>query len=90
MLNYLKDKWTKNIGKSYFEWFKRKCNSATYNSNQKRNNDKYQCECKKYHTSNKDKDYSWNPSTCICEYCSSIADDSVIVCGEIVNAIGSI
>ena len=35
------------------------------------------------------KDYIWNPSTCICEndkYFKSIADTSVIVCNEIINA----
>ena len=63
--------------------FKCKFNSTTCNSNQKWNNDKCQCECKRYYTSKKD--YSWNPSKCICEYCSIIGDDSVIVCGKIVN-----
>ena len=42
-----------------------KFDSATCNSNQKWNNDKRQCECKKYHACKKD--CSWNPSTCICE-----------------------
>ena len=49
-------------------------NSTKCNSNQKQNNDKYQCECKKYRTCKKE--YSWNPSTCICEngkYLKSIA-----------------
>ena len=34
------------------------------------------------------KDYSCNPSTCVCEYSRylvSIADDSVIVCDEIMS-----
>ena len=34
------------------------------------------------------KDYSWNPSTCICEnskYLKSIADTSLIACDEIVS-----
>ena len=31
------------------------------NSNQKRNNDKFQAECKKYHIC--EKDYIWNPTT---------------------------
>ena len=68
--------------------FKCKFNSTTCNSNQKWNNDKCQCECKRYHPSKKD--YAWNPSKCICEYCPSIGDDSVIVCGEIVSAIDSV
>ena len=56
-----------------------KFNSATYNSNQKWNNKTCQCECKNYHKCQKD--YSCNPSTCICEndkYLKSIADTSVI------------
>ena len=32
------------------------------NSNQKWNNDKYRCECKKYHLC--EKEYIWNPATC--------------------------
>ena len=42
-----------------------KFDSETCNSNQKWNNDKCQCECKKCHACKKD--CSWNPSTCICE-----------------------
>ena len=36
------------------------------------------------------KDYSWNPSTCVCEnskYLKSIADTSVIECDEIISAL---
>ena len=65
---------------------KSKFNGATCNSNQKWNNNKCQYECKNYHTCKKD--YSWNPSTCICEnsrYLKSIADNSVILCDEIIN-----
>ena len=35
------------------------------------------------------KDYSWNPSTCICEkgkYLKGIPDTLVIVCEKIINA----
>ena len=53
-------------------------NSTIYNSNQKRNNDKCQCECKNYCMCKKD--YCWNPSTCVCK---CIVDNSVIVCDEI-------
>ena len=45
-----------------------------------------QCECKNYHKCKKD--YSWNPSTCICEnskYLKSIADTSVIACDETIS-----
>ena len=45
------------------------------------NDSKMYCQCKK--------DYVWNPSTCIREndrYLKSIADTSVIVCSEIINA----
>ena len=42
-------------------------------------NAKNYCKCKK--------DYSWNPSTCICEnskYLKSVADTSVTDCDEII------
>ena len=42
-----------------------KLNSTTYNSSQKWNNKTCQRECKNYHKCKKD--YSWNPSTCICD-----------------------
>ena len=45
--------------------FKCKFNSITCNSNEKLNNETCQRECKNYLTCKKD--YSWNPSTCICE-----------------------
>ena len=44
------------------------------------------CTCKKYQSCKKD--YSWNPSICICDnsrYLKCIVDESVIVCDEIVN-----
>ena len=47
--------------------------------------------CKKYHISKKD--YSWNPSTFICEnsrYSKSIADDSSIACDKIVSNTNSV
>ena len=47
---------------------------------QKRNNDKCQCECKKYRTCKKDN--RWNPSTCVCvngKCLKSISHTSVIV-----------
>ena len=57
----------------------RKCNS-----NQKWNNDKCRCECKKHHMC--EKDYIWNRATCSGEngeYLAGIIDDSVITCDEI-------
>ena len=62
-----------------------KFNSTTYKSKQKWNNKTYQYKCKNYLKCKKD--YSWNPSTCICEnskYLKSIADASVIKCDKIV------
>ena len=58
---------------------KYKFSGTTCNSNQKWNNDKCWCECKKYDTCKKD--YNCNPSTGICEnnrYLKSIVDDSVM------------
>ena len=58
--------------------FNCKFNATTCNSNQKWNNKTFQCECKNYHKCKKD--YSGNPSTCICEiskylkYCSYFID----------------
>ena len=57
------------------------------NSNQWWNNDKCQCECKKYHIC--DKDYAWNLATCNCEndnYLESIMDDSAIICDEVIKS----
>ena len=47
-----------------------------------------QCECKNYSTCKKD--YSWNPSTCICEdskYLKNCADTSVIEFDAIITVI---
>ena len=58
---------------------------TTCNSNQKWNNKTCQCDCKNYCKCKKD--YSWNPSTHICEngkYLESIADTSVTECDEII------
>ena len=63
-----------------------KFNNTTCNSNQKWNNGTCQFECKNYRKYKKD--YSWNPSTCICEnskYLKSIANTSVIACDDIVS-----
>ena len=62
-----------------------KFNSITCNSNQNWSNKTCQYECKIYPKCKKD--YSRNPSTCICEnskYLKSIADTSVTECNEIV------
>ena len=55
-----------------------------YHSYQWWNNNKCLCECKKRRVCQKD--YIWNPSTCICEngkYLASIMDDSAIMCDEV-------
>ena len=68
--------------------FKCKFNSTTCNSNQKWNNKICQCECINYCPYKKD--YSWNPSTCLCEndkYLKSIADTSVIECDGIISVL---
>ena len=65
--------------------FKRKFNSATYNSKQKWNNKTCQCECKNY--LKYEKYNNWNHSSCICEYnkySKSVVDISVTECDEIV------
>ena len=57
------------------------------NWNQKWNNDKCRCECKKHHIC--EKDYIWNPATCSWEsvkYLASIIDNSVIKGDEIIDA----
>ena len=70
--------------------FKCKFNSTTCNLNQKWNNKACQCVCKNYSTSKKD--YSCNPSTCICENSKFLkimimknSDTSVIACHEIIH-----
>ena len=68
--------------------FKYKVDSTTCNSNQKWDNNKYQYECKMYLMCQKD--YSWNPSTCvfgISTYLETIVDDSIIVCDEIIKVV---
>ena len=75
---------TKHISCKYkCKFDKRKCNS-----NEKRNNDKCRCECKKNQINQIcEKDYIWNPGTCSCKnskyLASSIDDNSMITCDEI-------
>ena len=60
----------------------RKCNS-----DQRWNNNKCWCECKKRHVC--EKDYVWNPATCNCEngkHLASIINDSAITCDEIIES----
>ena len=55
--------------------------------NQKWNNDKCRCQCRKHHIY--EKDYIWNPATCSCKnrnYLVSIIDDSIITCDETIDA----
>ena len=56
----------------------RKCNS-----NQKLNDDKCLCECKKHNVC--EKEYILNPVTCS-KYLANITDDLVIMCDEIIDA----
>ena len=68
-----------------------KFNSATCNSNQKRNSETFKCECKNCRMCKKD--YSCNPSTYTCENgtnLKSIADTSVIMYDEVINVTGSV
>ena len=70
---------------------KYKLDGRTCNSNQNWNNDKCWCECKnlkEHHIY--EKDYIWNLATCSCKngkYLTSIIDDSVITCDEIIEAV---
>ena len=67
--------------------FKCKFDVRKCNSNQKWNDYKYRCECKKHHIC--EKDYIWNPATCSCEngkYLASIIYDLVITCDEIIDS----
>ena len=60
---------------------KHKLDGRKYNSNQKWNNDKCWCECKKFQIS--EKNYIWNLATCSCKngkYLVNSLDDSVIAC----------
>ena len=70
-------------------WCECICNfdSRKCNLNQKWNNDKCRCECKKHNICKKD--YIWNPAACSCEngkYLAVIMGDSVLTCDEIVGA----
>ena len=83
---------SKNDSKAMTENISRDCeckfNSRICGLNQKWNNKTRQCECKNYPKCKKD--YSWNPSTCICEnskYLKSIADTSVTECDDIIIVI---
>ena len=79
----------KNEAKAMAEHISCECkckfNNTIWNSDQKWNNKTCQWECKNY--SKCKKDYSWNPSTCICKnskYLESIADTSVSMWDEII------
>ena len=64
-----------------------------YNSNQKWNNDKCWCKCKKKKENNvHEKGHIWKPATCTCENgknLGSIIDDLVNICDEIINTANS-
>ena len=62
-------------------------NDEKCNSNQKWNNDKCRCECKKHYIC--EKHYIWNLATCSCKngkYLASITGDSMITCDETIDA----
>ena len=64
-----------------------KLDGTKCNSYQWWNNDICQCECKKHHIC--EKEYVWNPSTCICGngiYLTSFMGDSAIICDEVIDA----
>ena len=67
--------------------FKYKFDLTRYNSNQRWNDDKCRCECKKHQIC--EKDYVWNLATYNCEngkYLASIMDDSTIICDEVIKS----
>ena len=67
-----------------------KFDSTSCNSKHQWNNETCQCECRNYQTFKKY--YTWNPNTCSCKndkYLKIVADDSKIVCDEIINVIDS-
>ena len=56
------------------------------NSNQKWNNDKQRCKCKKHNLC--ERDYIWKSTKCSCKngkYLESITDKSVITCDDIID-----
>ena len=57
------------------------------NSDQRWNNNKCQCKCRKRHLWKND--YSWNPATCSCEngkYLAIFMDDSAIMCDDVLES----
>ena len=81
-----KNEWARNIKKHISCKCKCKFHGRKCNLNQKWNNDKCWCECKKHHIC--ETDYIWNPATCSwknSKYSASIIDDSVITCDEIIE-----
>ena len=66
---------------------KYKFDGRNCNPNQKWNNEKSRCECKKHNIC--EKYYIWNPVTCSFKnnkYLANIMDDSVITCDAIIDA----
>ena len=79
----------KNIEQSIYNANMNAFDDRKCNLNQKRNSNKYWCECKnlkKYHECKKY--YIWNPATCNCKngkYLASIIDDAMITCDELIH-----
>ena len=70
------------VWKHWQSEYKCKLNGKERNSDQLWNNDKCQCEYKKYHVFEK------NPPTCSCKNRKSLAsvmDDSAIICDEVID-----
>ena len=64
-----------------------KFDKTKYKSNQWWDNNKCWCGCKKYNIC--EKEYVWNPGTCICEnekYLASIMVHSIITCDEVIES----
>ena len=78
---------SKTLAKHISCKYKCKLDRKKFKSNQWWKNDKCQCDCHKHHIF--EKEYVWNPSTCICQnekYLASIIDDSVIAIDEVIES----
>ena len=77
---------SKTLAKHISCKYKCKFGGRKCNSNQKWNNNKCWCECKKHLTC--EENYIWNPAACSSKngkYLASNIDNSVITCDEIID-----
>ena len=82
-----RNKLIEKLSKAYIIQCKRKFDGRKRNWGQWWKNDKYHCECKKYHICKRD--YVWNPTTCNPEngkYLASIADDSTSIYNKVMGS----